>query len=120
MRLYLFHSKVVPVPDPEHPNAKRSGIITSNVVRRGATRVPSFYAPPTNSDRYSRMIVFSVFGVIFGGLHCIGWNFTYPTFFEQNLWRASSLAITVIPVVVAPIDHILENFELKNGSQKIL
>ena len=96
------------------------GIITSSTVRRGATRVPSFYAPPTNSDRYSRMVVFSIFGVIFGGLHCIGWNFTYPTFFEQNLWRASSLAITVIPVVVAPIDYILENFELKNGSQKIL
>ena len=96
------------------------GIITTSTVRRGATRVPSFYAPPTNSDRYSRMVVFSIFGVIFGGLHCIGWNFTYPTFFEKNLWRASSLAITIIPVVAAPIDYILENFEFKSRSQRIL
>jgi len=58
------------------------------------------------------MIVFAFFGVIFGGLHCIGWDFTYPTAFEQHLWRASSLAITVIPFIVAPIDYILENFDL--------
>ena len=30
--------------------------------------------------------------------------------FEQHLWRATSLAITVIPLIAAPIDYILENF----------
>src|SRR6266545_6039983 len=49
------------------------GIITSDSVALGATHVPSFYAPPTKSDKYSRMVVFALFGVIFGGLHCIGW-----------------------------------------------
>jgi len=53
------------------------------------------------------MIVFALFGVIFGGLHCIGWNFEYPTHSEQTLWQATSLAITVIPLVVAPIDFLL-------------
>ena len=66
------------------------------------------------------MIVFALLGVIFGGLHCIGWNFTYPTEKEQNLWRATSLAITAIPVIVAPIDYVLENFELKEGSGRIV
>jgi len=91
------------------------GIITSDTVAPGASHVPPFYAPRTKSDKYSRMIVFAFFGVIFGGLHCIGWNFTYTTPFEQHLWRASSVVITAIPLVVAPIDYILENFKLNKG-----
>lgn len=93
------------------------GIITSKTVTPGAPHVPSFYAPETKSDKHSRMVVFALFGAIFGGLHCFGWNFTYPTPFEQHLWRATSLAITVIPIVVAPIDWILENkFENASGT----
>ena len=43
------------------------------------------------------------FGVVFGGIHCFGWYFIYPTPFEHHFWRASAVAITVIPLVVAPI-----------------
>jgi len=96
------------------------GIITSSTIAPGASHVPAFYAPTTKSDKYSRMIVFALFGVIFGGLHCIGWNFTYPTPFEQRLWRASSLMITVIPFIVSPIDYVLENFELNKGFGRVL
>jgi len=83
------------------------GIVTTSTIRPGASHVSSFYAPTTNSDRWSRMAVFALFGVIFGGLHCIGWHFKYPTHPEQTLWRATSLAITVIPLIVAPIDLLL-------------
>ena len=83
------------------------GIVTTSTIRPGASHVPSFYAPITKSDRWSRMVVFALFGVIFGGLHCIGWYFEYPTRSEQALWRATSLAITVIPLVAAPIDFLL-------------
>jgi len=55
------------------------------------------------------MVVFALFGALFGGLHCIGWNFEYPTHAEQALWRATSLAITVIPLIVAPIDLLVAN-----------
>ena len=96
------------------------GIVTSNTVEPGATHVPSFYAPETSSDKYSRMVVFAVFGVIFGGLHCIGWDFTYPTVFEKNLWRASSLAITAIPIIVAPIDFVLENYKLNEEFKTVV
>ena len=83
------------------------GIVTTSFIPRGASHVPSFYAPNTPSDRWSRMVVFALFGVIFGGLHCIGWNFDFPTHPEQSLWRSTSLAIAVIPLVVAPIDFLL-------------
>ena len=91
------------------------GIITSNSIAPGATHVPAFYSLKTESDKYSRMVVFAFFGVIFGGVHCFGWNFTFPTPFEQHLWRATSLAITCIPVVVAPFDYVLENCKLDMG-----
>jgi len=96
------------------------GIITTSTVAPNSFHVPSFYSPTTKSDKYSRMVVFAIFGVIFGGLHCIGWNFTYPTAFEQRLWRASSLAITVIPLIVAPIDYLLENYKLDKGFLKVV
>ena len=83
------------------------GIVTTSFIRPGASHVPSFYAPNTQSDRWSRMGVFALFGVIFGGLHCIGWNFMFPTHQEQTLWRSTSLFITVIPLIVAPIDFLL-------------
>jgi len=96
------------------------GIITSSTATHNSLHVPSFYAPSTKSDKYSRMVVFVIFGVIFGGLHCIGWNFSYPSAFEQHLWRTSSLAITVIPLIVAPIDYLLENYKLDKGFLKVL
>ena len=96
------------------------GIITSNTVIPNSLHVPSFYAPTTKSDKYSRMVVFAIFGVIFGGLHLIGWNFTYPSPFEQNLWRASSLAIAIIPLIVTPIDYLLENYKLDKGFLKVV
>ena len=83
------------------------GIVTTSFIRPGASHVPSFYAPSTQSDRWSRMVVFALFGVIFGGLHCIGWSFKFPTHPEQTLWRSTSLAITAIPLIVAPIDFFL-------------
>ena len=85
------------------------GIVTTNTVQLGSKHVPMFYSPRTMSDRYSRMIVFAIFGVIFGGIHCIGWNFSFPTRFEGSLWRFNSLVLTVVPFIAAPVDWVLEN-----------
>ena len=85
------------------------GIVTTNTVRPGSKHVPTFYAPRTMSDRHSRMIIFAIFGVLFGGIHCIGWNFSFPSRFERSLWRINSLVLTAIPFIVAPVDWVLEN-----------
>ena len=82
-------------------------IVTTSFIRPGVSHVPSFYAPSTPSDRWTRMVVFALFGVIFGGLHCIGWNFKFPTHPEHSLWRSTSVAIAAIPLIVAPIDFLL-------------
>jgi hypothetical protein len=44
---------------------------------------------------------------VFGGIHCIGWSFDFPSHTEQLLWRISSISITGIPlgmVVLATIN----------------
>ncbi|KAG1836409.1 hypothetical protein DFJ58DRAFT_710140 [Suillus subalutaceus] len=35
---------------------------------------------------------------IFGGIHCMAWFFTFPTYEEQVLWRMSAAAITLTPL----------------------
>jgi hypothetical protein len=57
------------------------------------------------------MLVFALFGVLIGGLHATAWFFQYPHHFEQTLWRVGSITITAIPLIVAPIDFLLERDE---------
>ena len=83
------------------------GILATSRVNEDSTHVPAFYAPDTREGRYSRIVVFALFGVVFGGIHLVGWNFKFPTVIEQHLWRSTSLTITVIPLIVASIDFIL-------------
>lgn len=40
-------------------------------------------------------------GVLFGGLHLIPWEFTFPTPTESFLWRISALWITLNPVLLS-------------------
>ncbi|KIK66308.1 hypothetical protein GYMLUDRAFT_257691 [Collybiopsis luxurians FD-317 M1] len=39
--------------------------------------------------------------VVFGAIHCAAWNFTFPTFLEQLLWRIFSLVTIFSPVSFA-------------------
>jgi len=61
---------------------------------------PMFYAPPVEQQQ-SLALVFVILpfvAVLFGGIHCFAWNFTYPTPMEQTLWRIGSVVITVAPI----------------------
>ncbi|KAI9452255.1 hypothetical protein F5148DRAFT_1003373, partial [Russula earlei] len=45
----------------------------------------------------------------FGGIHCIGWSFNFPSSAEQTLWRVSSVTITALPImfpVIPLIEHL--------------
>lgn len=33
-------------------------------------------------------------GALFGAVHCLAWNFSFPTHVEQIVWRAASLGVT--------------------------
>lgn len=42
--------------------------------------------------------------LIFGGLHCLAWNFEFPTQAELFCWRIASLMSAVLPVVALAIN----------------
>ncbi|KAG0702529.1 hypothetical protein DFH29DRAFT_494496 [Suillus ampliporus] len=60
-------------------------------------RVPSLGGYGRYHDRIVLLIgCFS--GMVFGGIHCLGWNFLFQRHADQILWRAASLGIACIPV----------------------
>jgi hypothetical protein len=76
----------------------------TTAVSPGASHVPPFYTP--NTGETVPGAVFAIFGAIFGGIHVIGWNFTYPTLVERTLWRVSAVLITVIPAYLFFVEHL--------------
>ena len=65
----------------------------------GDMKVPTFYASePAGSeitgDIIARLICIPVVGVVFGGIHCVGWYFNFPSSAEAMLWRVSSAVLT--------------------------
>jgi len=36
--------------------------------------------------------------VIFGAIHCVAWNFEFPTSVERLLWRISCLVTIIVPI----------------------
>jgi len=36
----------------------------------------------------------------FGGIHCIGWSFFFPSSTERTLWRVASTSITSVPIAL--------------------
>ncbi|KAK3497360.1 uncharacterized protein B0T23DRAFT_426481 [Neurospora hispaniola] len=71
--------------------------VPSNLLKDRIGNFPRFGEPGT---RFGFCLGFSIFGFIYGGLHCVAWNAPFFTELEKILWRVSSLTITatIIPV----------------------
>jgi len=54
------------------------------------------------SKNFSISLVIAI-TVVFGGIHCIGWSFSFPSSTERTLWRVASLSITCVPVAYIPL-----------------
>ncbi|KAG1721791.1 hypothetical protein EDB19DRAFT_1581140, partial [Suillus lakei] len=39
-------------------------------------------------------------GMVFGAIHCLGWNYLFQGHTEHMLWRAASLGIACAPVLL--------------------
>ncbi|KAG1717713.1 hypothetical protein EDB19DRAFT_1999006, partial [Suillus lakei] len=49
---------------------------------------------------YLRVPIGCLGGIVFGGVHCLGWNYLFQKHTEQILWRAASLGIVCTPVCI--------------------
>ena len=68
-----------------------------------ATHVPTFYVPRhRHSSKSLHVLLLMTLATSFGGIHCAGWNYLFPTFTQHELWRVASLAVTIIPVATFP------------------
>ena len=74
-------------------------ILGINNLRIGDMKVPTFYSTGTNhwhrrnyDGIFGEGLVFVMFviGVVYGGIHCVGWFYTFPSSDEAMLWRVSS------------------------------
>ena len=62
----------------------------------GDMKVPTFYSTENEGDEVAYIICMPAVGVVFGGIHCIGWFFDFPSSVEAMLWRVSSAVLTGI------------------------
>ena len=76
-------------------------IVLADYFNAGDMKVPTFYS--TKHDRseeefaFEKFVFFmSIVGVVFGGIHCAGWVFTFPSSDEAMLWRVCSAVLTGI------------------------
>ena len=68
-----------------------------------ATHVSTFYHPRLRDKHYWDVFLLFSLASIFGGIHCAGWNFLFPSHAQLMLWRVASLAVTILPLLAIPI-----------------
>ena len=79
-------------------------------------KVPTFYSME-NDDGVTLgfAILFPIVGLIFGGIHCAGWFFDFPSRDEAVLWRVSSVVLTgsavLLPLLAILLVSIFKDFE---------
>ena len=72
-----------------------------------ATHLPTFYVPKHQYSQYWHLFLLVVLGPIFGGIHCVCWNFSFPNHTYQQLWRIAALVVTIIPVSTPTIIFVI-------------
>jgi hypothetical protein len=62
-------------------------------------RVSTFSPSDWENDIYAWSLVIAIASA-FGGIHCIGWSFAFPSSIDRTLWRVASVSITSIPIAL--------------------
>ncbi|KAI0059852.1 hypothetical protein BV25DRAFT_1889281 [Artomyces pyxidatus] len=69
---------------------------------RKERRVPTFYGggdTDDNNSLYADILALCA-AMVFGAVHCLAWNYAFPSHAEKIIWRVSSLAIVALPVAI--------------------
>ncbi|KAF7984854.1 hypothetical protein HWV62_10815 [Athelia sp. TMB] len=65
------------------------------------TRVPTFWAADRTGSALIADTIALLVAIVFGAVHCIAWSYPFQSHLEQQLWRASAVAITAVPATLA-------------------
>ena len=72
-------------------------------------KVPTFYSTASKGNDEAVFNFMCVVGVVFGGIHCAGWFFNFPSSDEAMLWRVCSVVLTGIAFLL-PLLIVLLSF----------
>ena len=67
---------------------------------KNVMKVPTFYSTWKNRRDNEFFNFMCIVGVVFGGIHCAGWFFTFPSSDEAILWRVCSVVLTGIALLL--------------------
>ena len=84
-----------------------TSILETDYFNTGDMKVPTFYSPDKDEDGAAYIFFMSVVGVVFGGIHCAGWFFNFPSSDEAMLWRVSSVVLTGIAFLLPLLLYLL-------------
>ena len=74
-------------------------------------KVPTFYSTNNNNnnngDEVAYILFMSVVGVVFGGIHCAGWFFDFPSSDEALMWRVSSAVLTGVAFLLPLLFYLI-------------
>ena len=76
--------------------------------RVGGARPGGFWSDAFFEDRVihtSSSIGLTITTLVFGACHLLAWNYGFPSSVERVLWRVTSIACTIIPMVVLVMDN---------------
>jgi len=92
---------------------RMGSIIFDSDLNASDLKVPTFYSSTSNDDinDVTYFFMMSGAGVVFGGIHCIGWYFNFPSSVEGMLWRVSSAVLTGIAFLLPLLAASLEAFK---------
>ncbi|KAL1855659.1 hypothetical protein Daus18300_011040 [Diaporthe australafricana] len=86
---------------------------------RNTKRVENDYVW-VESDQRSMFILSAVSSLVFGGLHCLAWNFEFPTRIELICWRVASLTSAILPLTALTMSFILVYLSTENVDSRVL
>ncbi|KAJ6565609.1 hypothetical protein DFH09DRAFT_1081759 [Mycena vulgaris] len=81
-----------------------------------STLVPSFWAVEQESTADNGIVAAIIecfIGSIFGAIHCAAWSVDFPLASEMRMWRACSLMVTAIPVIL-PVAFLIPAVTIQN------
>ncbi|KAF7984874.1 hypothetical protein HWV62_10855 [Athelia sp. TMB] len=77
-----------------------TGLQDDYVDLRQCTRVPTFWAGKPNDEVMFADIIVLLLAMVFGAVHCIAWFDSSQSHLEQQVWRASAIAIITAPAAL--------------------
>ena len=61
-------------------------------------------------------VLYWAIGGMFGAIHCMAWNSTFPSGIEHLLWRICAPLVTVLPGVIIGFSVLAVRFDLSDGT----